>query len=115
MNNGGKYSGAATSKWNGMDAKAWEAEMKKQGYVRFADDGTNFRAGIDPAISKYLKVQPGDLLHPPKDLSGVSKDQLQAHIDALLDRISTKNALLSAWLRGEGDEIATRRSLSVSP
>jgi hypothetical protein len=83
VNNGGKYSGAATSKWNGMDSKAWEAEMKKQGYVRFADDGTNFRAGIDPAISKYVKAQPGDLKNPPKDLSGVSKEQLQAHIDAL--------------------------------
>lgn len=83
VNNGGKYTGADTSKWNGMDSKAWEAEMKKQGYVRFADDGTNFRAGLDPALAKYLKVQPGDVMHPPKDLSGVSKEQLQAHIDAL--------------------------------
>lgn len=83
VNNGGKYTGAGASKWNGMDSKAWEAEMKKQGYVRFADDGTNWRAGIDPAIAKYVKAQPGDLKNPPKDLSGVSKEQLQAHIDAL--------------------------------
>lgn len=83
VNNGGKYTGADSSKWNGMDSKAWETEMKKQGYVRFADDGTHFRAGLDPALQKYLKVQPGDVMHPPKDLSAVSKEQLQAHIDAL--------------------------------
>lgn len=83
VNNGGKYTGADTSKWNGMDSRAWEAEMKKQGYVRFADDGTNFRAGLDPALAKYLKVQPGDVLHPPKDLAPLSKEQLTAHIDAL--------------------------------
>lgn len=83
VNNGGKYTGADGSKWNGMDSRAWEAEMKKQGYVRFADDGTNFRAGLAPALAKYLGARPGDLLQPPKDLSPLSKEQLTAHIDAL--------------------------------
>jgi len=85
VGNGGKYSGAASSKWNGMDSAAWEAEMKKQGYVRFSDDGTHWRAGIGPAIAKYVgtKAPAGDVRHPPKDLSGLSKEELQASIDAL--------------------------------
>lgn len=96
VNNGGKYTGADSSKWNGMDSRAWEAEMKKQGYVRFADDGTNFRAGLGPALAKYLEVQPGDLLHPPKDLAPLSKEQLTAHIDALKAQHKALQAELTA-------------------
>lgn len=32
------YEGAATSKWNGMPAEAWEKEMLAQGYTRFGDE-----------------------------------------------------------------------------
>lgn len=35
--NQGAYAGADASKWNGMDAQAWAAEMRGQGYVRFND------------------------------------------------------------------------------
>ena len=79
----GSYKGADQSKWNGMEASAWEAEMKKQGYVRFSDDATNWREGIAEPLAKYLKPASGDLLHPPKDLKGVSKEQLKASLDAL--------------------------------
>lgn len=96
VNNGGKYTGADGSKWNGMDSRAWEAEMKKQGYVRFADGGTNFRAGLDPALAKYLGARPGDLLQPPKDLAPLSKEQLTAHIDALKAQHKTLQDELTA-------------------
>ena len=35
--NAGAYSGAETSKWNGMKAQLWDKEMRDQGYVRFND------------------------------------------------------------------------------
>jgi hypothetical protein len=31
------YDSAETSRWNGMEATAWETEMKAQGYVQFSD------------------------------------------------------------------------------
>ena len=75
VNNNGQYTGADTSKWNGMESTAWEAEMLKQGYIRFGD-GTNWHKNTKPIVAKYL-TKPG------KDLSKLSKPQLEGYIDSM--------------------------------
>lgn len=50
----GNYTGSAASKWNGMEASVWEAEMKKQGYVRFSDDETRWQTRIADVLVKYI-------------------------------------------------------------
>jgi len=76
VNNNGQYTGADTSKWNGMESTAWEAEMRKQGYVRFSDDSTHWQKQTKPVVAKYL-TKPG------KDLAKLSKAQLEGYIDSL--------------------------------
>jgi len=52
--NAGAYAGAETSKWNGMEAKLWDTEMRAQGYVRF-NDPQMLNAGYATDLQSVLK------------------------------------------------------------
>lgn len=72
----GTYAGASTSKWNGMEAAVLEAEMKKQGYVRFTSDSTHFKPKLRDAARIFTAV--------PLNLSALPKAQLESTIANLI-------------------------------
>jgi hypothetical protein len=76
VNGNGTYAGASTSKWNGMEAAAWEAEMKKQGYVRFTSDSAHYKPKLRDAARIFTAV--------PLNLSALPKAQLEITIANLI-------------------------------
>jgi len=76
VNGNGTYAGAATSKWNGMEAAAWEAEMKKQGYVQFTSDSNHYKAKLRDAARTFTAL--------PQNLTALPKAQLEVTIANLI-------------------------------
>lgn len=89
VNNSGSYSGAAASKWNGMTASAWEAEMLKQGYVQFSDDLKSWNDKVSKVVSRYLS-------RPPNDLAKLSAAQIEGYIASLKEQHRELQTLLVA-------------------